>query len=519
MILRRAAIYVALVLCVLGHSVQSQDITLTSRDGRVELSGTLLGFDGEFYRIETLYGELTVDGSGVLCDGPGCPNLEDFVAELKVSGSATMGAVLMPALIEGFALRNGYTAEREVEDKTHFTYTLTDDRTEKPAAIFYFRVTNTNEGFADLLANEADMVMALREIRPDEQLRAKEAGMGDMTGDNRSRVLALDAIVPIVAPNNPVRDISPINLARAFAGRITNWTELGGPDAPISLHAPAAETGLGQAIEDEVIAPAELQMSPNVIRHDRGVELALSVASDPFALGVASFAEVGNAEALRLTGPCGRALRATRRSIKMEDYPLTAPMFVYLPARRLPKIAREFLAFTSGPTAQIVIRRAGFVDQAPEEVPIDEQGNRLANAIAAAGPEVGLVELQRLIRTLAPMKRLTTSFRFESGSVRLDAQSRSNIQQMARALEQGRYDARRLLFVGFSDSEGAAYTNKKIALSRAEAVRLAIIDAAEIADLDRVQLDVDAFGEAMPMACDTSAWGRQANRRVEVWVR
>lgn len=43
--------------------------------------------------------------------------------------------------------------------------------------------------------------------------------------------------------------------------------------------------------------------------------------------------------------------------------------------------------------------------------------------------------------------------------------------------------------------------------------------AAETANLDRVQLDLDAFVEALPMACDDSEWGRQANRRVEVWVR
>ncbi|WP_299401577.1 phosphate ABC transporter substrate-binding/OmpA family protein [uncultured Roseobacter sp.] len=517
--MRRAATYAALFLFISWQPAWAQDVTLTSRDGRVELTGTLLGFDGEFYRIETIYGELTVDGSGVLCDGPGCPNLADYVAELYISGSATMGAVLMPALIEGFALRNDYTATRQVEDKTHFNYTLTDDQTGKRAAVFYFRVTNTNEGFADLLANEADMVMALREIRPDEQLRAEEAGMGDMTGDNRSRVLALDAVVPVVAPNNPVRDISPVDLARVYAGLITNWSDLGGPNAPITLHAPQPETGLGQAIVDEIIAPAGLQMSPNIKRHDRGAELAQAVAADAFALGVASFAEVGNAEALTLTGQCGRSLRANRRSIKTEDYPLTAPMFVYLPARRLPKVAREFLAFTRGPTAQIVIRRAGFVDQAPEEVPVDEQGNRLANAIAAAGPEVGLRELQRMTSTLVPMKRLTTSFRFETGSIRLDAQSRSNIQQLARALEQGRYDARRLLFVGFSDGDGPAETNKGIALRRADAVRRAVMEAAETADLERVALEIDAFGEAMPMACDNSAWGRQANRRVEVWVR
>ena len=194
-------------------------------------------------------------------------------------------------------------------------------------------------------------------------------------------------------------------------------------------------------------------------------------------------------------------------------------MFLYFPARRLPQLARDFLSFTRSPTAQIVIRRAGFVDQTPEEIPVDDQGNRFANAISVAGPETTLEELQRMTATLTPMARLSTSFRFETGSVRLDAQSRSNVQQLARALEVGQYDARRLLFVGFSDGEGAARANREIALRRAEAVRRAVTTAAVTVNLERVTLDVDAFGEALPMACDDSAWGRQANRRVEVWVR
>lgn len=124
-----------------------------------------------------------------------------------------------------------------------------------------------------------------------------------------------------------------------------------------------------------------------------------------------------------------------------------------------------------------------------------------------------------MTRTLDGMARLTTSFRFESGSIRLDAQSRSNVQQLARALEVGRYDARQVTFVGFSDGDGPASANRDIALKRADAVRRAVKQAAETANFDRVVLDVDAFGEALPMACDDSAWGRQANRRVEVWVR
>ena len=386
-------------------------------------------------------------------------------------------------------------------------------------ANFNFRVTNTDEGFADLLANEADIVMALREIRSSERQRARDAGMGDLTGPNRSRVLALNAVVPIVSSGNPVRSISAPQLAAVFAGEIVNWSDLGGPNAPIDLHLPSARTGLGQAVEDQVMKPAKLGFGDGIVRHVRGVDLAQAVADSPFAIGIASYAETGNAQVLTLRGTCGFTLQAARRSIKTEDYPLTAPMFLYLPARRLPKVGREFLAYTRGPSAQIVIRRAGFVDQAAEEIPISDQGSRFANAINTAGPEVSLEELQRMVRTLSSMSRLSTSFRFEAGSVRLDAQSRSNVQQLARSLELGKYDARRVMFVGFSDGDGAAKANREIALRRADAVRRAVSKAAETANLDRVQLDLDAFGEALPMACDDSEWGRQANRRVEVWVR
>ncbi|WP_390911717.1 substrate-binding domain-containing protein [Pseudosulfitobacter sp. SM2401] len=519
MTLKRAAAFAALFLFTLTGFAQAQDVTLTSPDGQVELSGTLLGFDGEFYRLETVYGELTVDGSGVNCEGPACPNLQDFVAELSISGSATMGSVLMPALIEGFALRHGFRTERTSIGPTRFTYSLFNESSGKLAAEFQFRVTNTDEGFADLLANEADIVMALREIRPGERQRAREAGMGDMTQANRSRVLSLDAVVPIVSASNPVRSISPRQLAEVFAGRITNWVDLGGPDAPIDLHMLGADTGLGQAVEDQVLKPVNLSLSDTVLHHARGADLAQTVSKHPFAIGIASYAETGNAQVLTLKGTCGFSLQAARRTIKTEDYPLTAPMFLYIPARRLPKVGRDFLGYTRGPSAQILIRRAGFVDQAPEEVSIADQGNRFANAITTAGPEISLEELQRMTRTLTGMARLTTSFRFEAGSIRLDAQSRSNVQQLARALEIGKYDARRILFVGFSDGDGAAKANRDIALRRAEAVQRAVIAAAETANLDRLSLGVDAFGEALPMACDDSEWGRQANRRVEVWVR
>jgi phosphate transport system substrate-binding protein len=226
--------------------------------------------------------------------------------------------------------------------------------------------------------------------------------------------------------------------------------------------------------------------------------------------------------------------------IKTQDDPLTAPIFLYKPIPRLPKIAREFLSYTSTDSAQAVIERAGFINQTLKEVPLNQQGDRLVQAVSVAGtnsvdvaagqavdatkssePNTGttLKDLQTMLNFLAPLRRVTMSFRFLSGSSQLDAQSRANIQRLAMVLESGAYDGRQLAFVGFSDGLGPASSNLEIAQKRAETVRDAVFKIAEAVNLDRINITTTAFGEAMPMACDNTEWGRDVNRRVEIWVR
>ncbi len=515
MTLLRAAMAVLLALSV-APGAAAQDITLTSHDGEVEVVGTLLGYDGEFYRVDTRFGELTVDGSGVTCDGPACPSLTDFVAEIRFSGSSVMAETLLPALVQGFATQEGLTVAPSQDGAV---LALHHPDRQAPLARFTLGGSDTGQGFADLTGNMADIVLAQREIRPAEQELTREAGLGDLTQPRRSRVLALDAMVPVVAADNPVQQISAADLARVFAGGITNWAELGGPDAPIALNLSAAGSGLAQAVDDLLMKPAGVQLSGDITRHARNSDLVRAVAGDPFAIGIASLAETAGARALPLAGGCGHAVRATRQSVKTEDYPLTSPMFLYLPQRRLPRLARQFLAYTQSSAAQLVIRRAGFVDQSPETIRVGLQGDRLANAIATGGAEVGLDGLQRMIETLRPMTRLSLSFRFEPGSSRPDAQSRSNILQLAQALESGTLDVRKLSFVGFSDGVGGADANTRIALRRAQTVRNSVLAAVETSIPDSIEITAEGFGEAMPMACDDTEWGRKVNRRVEIWVR
>ena len=121
-----------------------------------------------------------------------------------------------------------------------------------------------------------------------------------------------------------------------------------------------------------------------------------------------------------------------------------------------------------------------------------------------------------LIVALIDAERLTLTFRFEDGSSDLDAQSNSNIRRLADAIGRGEFDGRELVFVGFTDGEGPADGNLRLSKRRAASVLRAV---RAFAGETSVVLSDDGFGEILPMACDDTAWGRQVNRRVEVWVR
>jgi phosphate transport system substrate-binding protein len=89
--------------------------------------------------------------------------------------------------------------------------------------------------------------------------------------------------------------------------------------------------------------------------------------------------------------------------------------------------------------------------------------------------------------------------------------------RLAAAIEAGFFDGRTLLFAGFSDSAGSAQINARLAQRRPETVLEAVRAATDSADA-RVTLRAEAFGEALPMACEDTDWGSAVNRRVEVWV-
>ena len=99
----------ALCLVLGPGAALAQDVELRSLDGTVTLEGNLISYDGAYYRLETIYGPVTIAAEGVACAGPGCPDLTTFVAEARIAGEAIIAEGLLPALLAGFAESRGMT--------------------------------------------------------------------------------------------------------------------------------------------------------------------------------------------------------------------------------------------------------------------------------------------------------------------------------------------------------------------------------------------------------------------------
>jgi phosphate transport system substrate-binding protein len=252
-------------------------------------------------------------------------------------------------------------------------------------------------------------------------------------------------------------------------------------------------------------------------RHATAQALAAAVARDPWALALTGQSEQGAARALPLTDSCGFPLLATPVTVKAEDYPLTAPLYLATARHRQPLLIREFLEYLATDSAQAAVAEAAYIDRRLGTAPLTEDGQRLLGAIRNAGNEVSLAELQRLAAAMTGGERVSFTYRFQDGSAQLDAHSRDNLADLARHIAAGRFAGSDLVLAGFSDGTGAADVNLALSQNRAFAVRSALQAIAP--DLSDAQLPtVQAFGEALPMACDTTATGRQINRRVELWL-
>ncbi|MEM1236560.1 MAG: hypothetical protein AAGI10_06290 [Pseudomonadota bacterium] len=496
----RAALCAAFAVFGLVLPAHAQDVTLTFPDGSLAVSGPLVGFDGTAYRVDTRFGVLTIAADQVECEGD-CPDA-DFAPLIRMAGVPALTEILMPALVDAFALSLGLrTIPEPVETPDSLRLALIGGEGQVLAR--YEISTGTSaDAFERLSAQKLEIALTDREATGEERNAALAAGIGDLDDPLRRRLVARRVLRIHVPRESPVAEIT--------VGAMQRWLS-SGPTEGLPEAAIAAENlGLLQSALGDLNGFFEGADDPSLpveVVEDRE-ELAELLLGPSTA--IITHEPVLTGRALELSHGCtpGSATNA-----EGEAHPLKGHLWAYTGAARLPDLGRAFLAFLKTAEAQRVVSRAGFIDGRPRGVTLDDQGRRLAAAVAAVDGSKELTALQETLGRLEGHERLTASLRFSREGGALTPKSRNVAQSLAAALDSGRFDGREVLFVGLTGRSTGSPDDTAQAGAALGAVRDMMITRP-----DRVVMAALDAGSVFPLDCDQGPWSDYVNRRVEIWV-
>lgn len=206
-----------------------------------------------------------------------------------------------------------------------------------------YNPTGSSSGIQAVTEGRCDIGLASRDLKEEE------------TADLQGTVVAIDGIGIIVHPDNPVTDLTIEQIGLIYSGKITNWKEIGGNDAPIVCIGREAASGTRDGFEEVTGTKNKCKYSQELTSTGDVVQ---TVCGNPNAIGYASVASVN--DTVKLVSVEG--ISPTTETIQNGEYKVQRN-FVLVTKKDTPlsKTAQEFFDFATSPQADSLITEAGAV--------------------------------------------------------------------------------------------------------------------------------------------------------------
>lgn len=492
---------------------ETRVVQLTSVDGTITMSGELLEVQPDKFVIQTAVGPMSVERSSVACEGAACPEVEQtLTADYVFAGAEEMGRDLMPGLWTAYAESLGGSIVGPISvDAQTAQYSIKSATGERLFTV-ELRSNGSSDGLSSLVNGEAQVAMSLRPANREEIIALRRAGRGNLQDFRQEYVIGSDSLVVVVSPRLPIEALSLAQISGVYSGQYTNWSEIGGPNLPITALS-REEASLSRELFDQFIFGDVSQLTSSAIILDSSRDVASWVASEPDSIGYVSVDNIREAKPIDLTLSCGLALSTSPFKTKAEEYSLGGRIRLYTDNTEKDEFLQGFLDFVISAEADPAFTAAGYVGQG---IAIDDQA--LRSRVEHATDESDPRELSLMVEELEGAARLSMTFRFDAGSPRLDNKALRDLERLADFLAEPENGGKEIIFVGFADALGAESYNKTLSAERAQTV-LDQLRTVAGGRLDAANLVATGFGELAPVACNDNVQGRSINRRVEVWIR
>jgi phosphate transport system substrate-binding protein len=216
-------------------------------------------------------------------------------------------------------------------------------------------------GIAALINKTTDIANSSRGMEPKEEEAAKKAGVQPFR-----IIFATDGISIITNPANPITKLTLEQLGKIFKGKITNWKEVGGTDAKISLYGRQSNSGTYVFFREFVV---KADYSPHMKAMNGNAQIVEAIKKDQDGIGYVAVGYVVNEKDevmpgikiinIAKDGKSEAYSPAKMENVMSKKYPITRPLNQYTNGKPSGKLS-DFIKFELNKEGQEIVRKEGF---------------------------------------------------------------------------------------------------------------------------------------------------------------
>ncbi len=213
----------------------------------------------------------------------------------------------------------------------------------------------TGTGVAALQNNTTDLCNASRPLKATEVLNCIKA-FGKKPTEYK---VALDGLAVYVSADNPLKELTVAQVGDIFTGKITNWKDLGGKDAPIVLYSRENSSGTYEFFKEHVLGGKDFAASAQTMPGTAA--LLQAVGKDVNGIGYGGVAYGAGAKHLSIKKDAASpAVEPTEAAVQKGEYPIWRHLYIYVnPAIDKDAIA-NYLGWIKSDAGQKVVKDVGY---------------------------------------------------------------------------------------------------------------------------------------------------------------
>ena len=211
--------------------------------------------------------------------------------------------------------------------------------------------SGSGNGAKSLINKTCDIATMSRPMKDKELAAARSKGINPV-----EHIVALDGLCIVVHPSNRINALTKAQIRGIYMGKYTNWSEVGGPNAPIVVIQRESNSGTADSFKELVMGKdnpitkrAETQSSNGAIKS--------RVSSTTSAISYIGLGFVdASVKALLVDG-----VEADVKTVKNNTYPIHRPLFMYTNGQPTGAV-KQFIDMPKTPEGKNIISETGFVN-------------------------------------------------------------------------------------------------------------------------------------------------------------